>query len=202
MVVAAVLANAAFVWLGAVFDYPDVLQQPADGVLARFHADPVRIGGGFLVLAAAAGLLWPVARGVGGPRLVVGVGAAAAVVQVVGLSRWFLVVPWLDDAETFRMLNLVLGVGVGETLGYALTAAWTWAVARDVVGKSAAVLIAVGVLAPLGVPGVDLANFAGYVGWSLWLVWCGVRSIVRNTQPTGGTSISAPPAMGSRSPSS
>lgn len=70
---------------------------------------------------------------------------------------------------------------VGETLGYALTAAWTWAVARDVVGKSAAVLIAVGVLAPLGVPGVDLANFAGYVVWSLWLVWCGVRSIVRGT---------------------
>ena len=31
-------------------------------------------------------------------------------------------------------------------------------------------LILVGVLSPLSVPGVDLANFIGYVLWSLWLV--------------------------------
>ena len=44
----------------------------------------------------------------------------------------------------------------------------------------AAILILVGVLSPLCLPLVDLANFAGYVLWSGWLVifaffyvgWC------------------------------
>jgi hypothetical protein len=31
-------------------------------------------------------------------------------------------------------------------------------------------LIATGLLSPLNLPGVDLANFVGYVLWSIWLV--------------------------------
>lgn len=54
-------------------------------------------------------------------------------------------------AYTFDRLNLVLGTIVGETAGYLLTAAWT-------------------TLVPVGVPGVDAANFVGYVLWSLWLI--------------------------------
>ena len=33
-----------------------------------------------------------------------------------------------------------------------------------------AVLIVAGVLSPLDLPGVDLANFVGYVLWSVWLL--------------------------------
>ncbi|MCP2364867.1 hypothetical protein HD597_011887 [Nonomuraea thailandensis] len=30
--------------------------------------------------------------------------------------------------------------------------------------------VAAGVVAPLGAPGADLANFAGYVAWSGWVL--------------------------------
>lgn len=33
------LAGVAFTWLGAVFDFPDILREPADVVLPRFAAD-------------------------------------------------------------------------------------------------------------------------------------------------------------------
>jgi len=116
------------------------------------------------------------------------VGIAAAVVQVIGLLRWPLVVPFLADANpdagaaaTFDSLNLVLGTIVGETIGYALTAAWTVLVCLGLrgtllnrvltaAGLVAAVLIAVGTVEPLEVPLAGLANFVGYVVWSGWLV--------------------------------
>ncbi len=37
-------------------------------------------------------------------------------------------------------------------------------------GAVSAVLVLAGVLSPLDLPGVDLANFVGYVLWSVWLV--------------------------------
>jgi hypothetical protein len=40
----------------------------------------------------------------------------------------------------------------------------------EVLGLTAAALIALGVLVPLDVPGADFANFVGYVLWSLWLL--------------------------------
>ncbi|MEV0719068.1 DUF4386 family protein [Asanoa sp. NPDC050611] len=124
-------------------------------------------------------------------RAAVSVGIAAAVVQVIGLARWSLLVPgFAADAadadpavaergrDAFALAHLVLGNIVGETLGYLLTAAWTLLVlaalraARwfTVFGALAAVLVLAGVLSPLDLPGVDLANFVGYVLWSLWLV--------------------------------
>jgi hypothetical protein len=75
----------------------------------------------------------------------------------------------------------VLGNLVGETGGYLLTAVWTalvmLALGRAFAGRLfvglgavAAILILVGVLSPLSLPLVDLANFVGYVLWSGWLV--------------------------------
>jgi hypothetical protein len=148
LVAAAVLVNAAFTGLGAVFDYPEVLKQPADDVLRAFHGSQVAVTGWFLALALGAALLAPVAVGVGrlsgspAMRWAVRIGIAAAVVQVVGLLRWPLLVPgWAaaaagDDPvaaaaarNSFGTANHVLGTLVGETGGYLLTAAWTTAAA-------------------------------------------------------------------------
>src|ERR1044072_6928168 len=98
MITAAVLVNVAFTGLGAVFDYPDVLKEPAGDVLASFRDSQSAVVGWFLVLAAGAALLAPAAVGVGrlatsrAMRLAVPVGIVAAVVQVVGLLRWPLLV--------------------------------------------------------------------------------------------------------------
>ncbi len=37
-------------------------------------------------------------------------------------------------------------------------------------GLASAVLVATGVVEPLGVPGVGLTNYLGYVLWSVWLI--------------------------------
>lgn len=201
LVAGAIAANVAFVGLGAVFDYPVILGREPAEILARFRADEGSVVPWFVLLIGAAGLLAPIAILVGRlserrtMRVAVWVGIAAAGVQVAGLLRWPLLVPDLAArmagagdvtsraavAREFEFLNALLRTLLGETLGYALTAAWTVLVLVSLgrrfggrwfvrLGVAAASLIALGVLVPLGLPGADSANFAGYVLWSVWLV--------------------------------
>lgn len=190
LVAAVVLANAAFVGLGSVFNYPDVLQEPAEEILTAFRDDEGMIITFFVLLALSAALLAPIAvilgRQIPGElgRWSIRVGVAAAIVQVIGLMRWPLIVPFLadrDDTDAFETIHTLFGTIIGETLGYALTAIWTVLIIRglaqhlaglwfSLLGYVAAALIAVGVLVPLDVPGTDFANFLGYVVWSVWLL--------------------------------
>jgi hypothetical protein len=200
MILAAVLATASFTALGSIFDYPDVLDEPAGSVLAAFREDQTAVGGWFSVLALSAALLAPVAIGVGRlssgrpMRIAVRVGTLAATVQVIGLLRWPILVPgYASDAASsdpavaadgrgaFTTASDILGTAIGETLGYLLTATWTVlvivALGRryagrwfSVVGVAAAALVLVGVLSPLELPMVDTANFLGYILWSVWLI--------------------------------
>ena len=212
MIAAAALVNVAFTGLGIVFDYPDVLKQPAADVLATFRAEQVAVSAWFLVLALGAALFAPIAVGVGrlsdapAMRWAVRAGVAAAVVQVVGLLRWPLLVPgWATTAagddpaaaasarESFATANRVLGNLVGETGGYLLTAAWTGLVLAALgtafagrlfvaLGAVSAALILLGVASPLDLPLVDLANLAGYVLWSGWLVIFAIVLLVRGSR--------------------
>lgn len=206
---AAVLTTVAFTALGSIFDYPDILKEPVDDILTAFRASQGPIIAWFTVLALSAALFAPIAIGVGrlaanrAMRVAVPVGVAAAVVQVIGLARWPLLVPGYaasGNRDAFATAHRILGTLIGETLGYALTAAWTLlvliALGRSFAGRwfpalggAAAVLIVAGVLSPLHVPGVDLANFVGYVLWSLWLV---AFAVVLVRRPRAAT---APPAV-------
>jgi len=125
-------------------------------------------------------------------RQIAGVGVAAAAVQVIGLSRWVLLVPGVsadatvpsetaDAHRTFELLHTWLGTVLGETIGYALTATFTVlaviATSGSIaprwlgwLGYAAAVLIATGVTVPLGLSDAGLTNFIGYVAWCLWLI--------------------------------
>src|SRR4051812_36574302 len=99
LVAGAVLADLAFAMLGSVFDYPDVLRRPTEEILALYREDQAAVTLWFAVLALSAGLLAPLAVAVGrlvqhpAMRIAVPVGIAAAAVQLIGLSRWFLLVP-------------------------------------------------------------------------------------------------------------
>lgn len=209
----AILANAAFVGLGSVFDYPDVLLRPTDEILELFRGNRTAVMSWFAVLASAAALLAPGAvllarQGTSrAARWSAWAGVEAAVVQVIGLSRWFLVVPPLartagdptssaadaaQAADRFELAHNVLGKVIGETLGYGLTAFWTVLVIVGLphlrggrigaaLGGMSAFLIALGMLTPLGVPGTDAANFAGYVLWTVWVLALAVR-LVRNSR--------------------
>ncbi|MEV4514272.1 DUF4386 family protein [Dactylosporangium sp. NPDC049525] len=221
LVAAAVLTNVAFTALGTVFNYPDVLKEPVGDVLTAFRAAQATVMAWFAVLAVSAALFAPIAVGVGrlsahlAMRVAVPVGIAAAVVQVVGLSRWPLLVPgYAADAastdpavaaagrDSFATAHLILGNIVGETFGYLLTAAWTLlvlvALGRTIAGRwfsvlgtVSAILILAGVLSPLDLPAIDLANFAGYVLWSVWLVAFAVLLVRRPRQDRSAPAGSA-----------
>jgi len=208
LILAAVLANVGFTALGSIFNYPDVLDEPAARVLADFRDNQTAVSGWFTVLALSAALFAPIAIGVGrlssrrAMRIAVPIGIAAAVVQVVGLLRWPILVPgYASDAasgnagvaaaarDSFGTASDILGTAIGETLGYLLTATWTVLVIvalgrryagrwLQVLGVAAAVLVLAGVLSPLGLPVIDTANFLGYVLWSVWLIALAVVILV------------------------
>jgi Domain of unknown function (DUF4386) len=208
LILAAVLANVGFTALGSIFNYPDVLDEPAGKVLAAFRDNQNAVSGWFSVLALSAALLAPIAIGVGrlsshrAMRIAVPIGIAAAAVQVIGLLRWPILVPgYASDAassdagvaaaarDSFTTASNILGTAVGETLGYLLTATWTAlvivALGRryagrwfQVLGAVSAVLVLVGVLSPLGLPAIDTANFFGYVLWSVWLIALAVVIVI------------------------
>ena len=209
---AALLAIAGFTVLGSVFEYPQILQEPTADILEKFHAHQSAVTLWFGVLVAGAALMAP--AGLLLARLadnstslwIATTGIGAAVVQVVGLSRWFLFVPGVsadalipgqtaDAQHTFELLHLWLGNVVGETLGYLLTAAFTVLVVRGVtrrvgprwlgtVGDVSAALIFTGVLVPF-LHAASLTNFAGYVLWCCWLLAMAIVLWRTHATPSG-----------------
>ncbi len=214
--------NLAFFELGRTFDYPDILRKEPDEILRRFAAG----GSGLilrweaLLLSALAMLplvaLVAVALEPPLPLAVTGVvvGSAAALVQALGLLRWPFAVPELarryvaaddgpDGAATrrsveiaFATLHRLLGVGVGEHLGYLFTGLWTLLVAGSIVvttvfpawlgfiGVPIGVALLVGTLEFVGPNEEHGWPLAGtivpiaYVAWSIWLIALGVTFLL------------------------
>jgi Domain of unknown function (DUF4386) len=209
LILAAVLANVGFTALGSIFNYPDVLDEPAGKVLAAFRDDQGAVSAWFTVLALSAALLAPVAIGVGrlssqrAMRIAVPVGIAAAAVQVIGLLRWPILVPGYaadGNAGAFRTASDILGTAIGEALGYLLTATWTILVITALgrryagrwfqgLGAVSAALVLAGVLSPLGLPVIDTANFLGYVLWSVWLISFAVVIVVHDRRAAAPSTL-------------
>ena len=222
LIVVPVMFNVAFLALGRAFDYPDILRREPDEILRRFAAG----GSGLLLrwellllsalamlpLAAvlAVALAAPPALSV----LAVVLGAAAALVQALGLVRWpygvaelarrYVAAPAGAEGDatretvvvTFATLHRLLGVGVGEHLGYLLTGLWTLAVAGSIVATAilpawlgllgtpigAAILIgAFEFTGPYERDGWKLAGVVvptAYIAWSVWLIALGIGLLV------------------------
>jgi hypothetical protein len=198
MAAAALLAIAGFTALGSVFEYPQILKSPTGDILDLYRRHQGAVMAWFLVLLVGAALLAPagvlLGRLAGGSRgrWIAGLGVAAAAVQVIGLSRWVVLVPAIssdatdpaktaDAHRTFEVIHTWLGTVLGETIGYALTATFTVLVTLAItrtgaprwmtyLGYGSAALIATGILVPLGLHAATLTNFAGYVAWCLWLI--------------------------------
>jgi Domain of unknown function (DUF4386) len=228
MAAAALLAIAGFTALGSVFEYPQILKSPTADILELYRRHQGAVVAWFAVLMVGAALLAPagvlLGRLAGGSRgrWIAGVGVAAAAVQVIGLSRWVLLVPGigsdaLDPARTadaharFELVHTWLGTILGETIGYALTAVFTVLITLALtrtgaprwmtyLGYGSAVLIATGVVIPLGLEAASLTNFAGYVAWCLWLIamavvlWRAPAAVPdRPASTVGGRTPYAPP---------
>ncbi len=225
MATAAALAIAGFTALGSIFEYPQILQSPTADILDLYREHQGVVTAWFLVLVLSAATLAPIGLLLG--RLVDGdrgrwiawLGVLAATVQVIGLSRWVVLVPGIsrdatdpatsaDAYHRFELFHTWLGTVLGETVGYALTAGFTILVASTVtramaprwmvwLGYFSAGLIATGVVVPLGLRPATLTNFAGYVGWCLWLI--GMAVILWRYRPeTDGSSATRIQARGPR----
>jgi hypothetical protein len=220
LVVVPVAFNVAFAILGATFDYPGILRRSPEEILRRFDAGGSHLRlqwWAFMVTALGMLPLAVVLSAVVAPEapalaaVAAAVGAVASLVQTLGLARWPFLVPELarryvaasegpDGTATRTAVEVVfvaahrmLGVGVGEHLGYLLTGAWTLLIAAGLVAGGGALVPLW--LALLGVPiGVALVvgafEFVGphepqgwwvadrivpvtYIAWSLWLVALG-----------------------------
>jgi hypothetical protein len=222
LIVVPVLFNVAFFALGRAFDYPDILRREPDEILRRFAAG----GSGLLLrwellllsalamlplaavlaVALAAPPVWSV--------LAVVLGASAALVQALGLVRWpygvaelarrYEAAPAGPEGDvtratvvvTFATLHRLLGVGVGEHLGYLLTGLWTLAVAGSILvttilpawlgllGIPIGAAILVGTFEFVGPFERDGWKLAGvvvpiaYIAWSVWLIALGIGLLV------------------------
>jgi hypothetical protein len=218
LIVVPIAFNVAFFELSRAFDYPVILRKEPDEILRRFHAG----GSGLILrweaLLLSALLMLPLAALLAvvlgaAPALSVlsvVVGAAAALVQGLGLARWPFAVPELarryvaapDGPEgdatrqtievVFATLHRLLGVGVGEHLGYLFTGLWTLLVAASIlstavlpvwlgiIGIAIGTALLVGTLEFVGPNERDGWALAGtivpiaYVAWSVWLIALGV----------------------------
>jgi len=210
--------NLAFFELGRVFDYPNILRKEPDEILRRFAAG----GSGLILrweaLLVSALLMLPLtamlAVVIGATAdltvLCIVVGATAAIVQGVGLVRWPFAVPELarrylaapdgPDGEAtrgtvevvFATLHRLLGVGIGEHLGYLFTGLWTLLVGVSIMSTSVlpswagilalpiGVALLIGTLEFVGPNERDGWSLAGtivpiaYIAWSIWLIVLGV----------------------------
>jgi hypothetical protein len=209
--------NMAFFELGRAFDYPNILRKEPDEILRRFAAGGSGLLWRWQALLVSALAMLPLAALVAvvlaaPPALTalsIVIGSAAALVQALGLVRWPFAVPELArryvaadgrDAEairqsielTFATLHRLLGVGIGEHLGYLLTGLWTLLVAASilstavlpswlgVIGLPIGVALLIGTLEFVGPNEKDGWPLAGtivpiaYIAWSLWLIGLGV----------------------------
>jgi hypothetical protein len=214
--------NLAFLELGRAFAYPGILRQPPDTILRRFHAG----GSGLILrwqalMTCALALLplvvlLPIALGAP-TALTLGsavVGVAASLVQTLGLIRWPFAVPELarryiaapdgpsGDATrqtvevVFATIHRLLGVGVGEHLGYLLTGTWTLLIAWSIVSTSVlpswlglvglpiGLALMIGALEFVGPNEKDGWAIAetivpiAYIAWSIWLIVLGIGLLI------------------------
>ncbi|HEU0236265.1 MAG TPA: DUF4386 family protein [Candidatus Limnocylindrales bacterium] len=217
LVAVPVAFNIAFFELGRSFDYPGILRKEPDEILRRFAAGGPGLILRWQALLLSALAMLPLAvlvaivldAGTALTGLSIAVGVAASLVQAVGLVRWPFAVPELarryvaaDDGPSgdatreavvvvFATLHRLLGVGIGEHLGYLLTGAWTMLVAVSVlsaaglpawlglVGLPIGAALLIGTLEFVGPNERDGWSLAGtivpiaYIAWSIWLIALG-----------------------------
>ncbi len=222
LIVVPIAFNGAFFALGRAFDYPAILRESPDTILRRFDAG----GSGLLVrwqaLLFSAVAMLPLVVLVGAvigadvalTATAIVVGATASLVQALGLVRWPFAVPELarryvaapegptGDATratvevVFATLHRLLGVGIGEHLGYLLTGVWTllvgWSILTTTVfpvwmgglGLLIGMTLVVGTFEFVGPNERDGWALAGtivpiaYIAWSLWLIVLGILLLV------------------------
>lgn len=191
--------NVPYALLASRFNYPGILREAPERILAAFTEGGAPLMLTWYAFALAAMLFIPVSLGLalgGGrarayPALAIAaavLGALAGLTQAMGLLRWVMVVPVLaadpEGAQLFAMLHAYAGVAIGEHLGMLLTAAFLGAMAALHAAEGARALATLGGLTAGAITwgalegvalamGVDGAVFSlgAIAGYLLLTIW-------------------------------
>lgn len=203
LVALALAFNLPYLRLAATFDYPAILREPPETILAALTAGGTPLLATWYAFAACALLFAPLAmahaltRTATQPALAIAAaiaGAIAGLLQAMGLLRWVLVMPQIaqmpDPATTFAALHALGGAVIGEHLGQLATAFHVGLMAAihrreqrralAVTGAVTAALITIGSFETpalaLGLSGdpFAMAAIAGYLALTLWLILAGL----------------------------
>lgn len=143
------LLNVPYLLLMQTFEYDDILRQPVDYILTKFHAGGVGLIVTWFIFGLSALLFIPVSlllhktvEREDAPYLTIAttMGILSGVLQAIGLMRWVFVVPILSNLYTdpasslgtreavsvvFQVVHQYGGVIIGEHLGQLLLGCWT-----------------------------------------------------------------------------
>jgi hypothetical protein len=158
LIVAPVLFTVCFTLLQMQFEYPDILCQPTELVLAKFAAGGTGLIAIWYAITLSALLFVPTAvlvhqtLSVYQPPAYLWVattfGVLAGLVQTLGFIRWPFLVPYLantylDPASSeatraavvvvFEAFNRYAGMAIGEHLGFLCTGSWTFLIAASLI---------------------------------------------------------------------
>lgn len=209
-----IMFNVSFALLAKQFEYPDILRQPTEYVLAKFSAGGTPLILTWWVFMLSAVLFAPISVSLAWyfpqhhvwlHQLAALFGTLAAIMQFIGLVRWPFLIPFLaresaqaDPAKTmmidiiFQSSNRLLGVAIGEHLGYIFTGVWSLTIGLILLSATgyASILGMIGLLLGCALVICSLEfvgkheksgwHFAGqitpivYIIWSIWLMALGV----------------------------
>ena len=196
-----------FFVLGAVFDFPDILRQPAAKAFALFHQNKGVIVPTYYLFLVSALLYFPLAsllktRFLGDAKnaawldIMYVAGMATGVFQAIGFSRWIIAMPFLTEqyvngnqTETIGLLyewiNRFVGTTVGEHLGFLAMGFWVMALSFAIQGSkwfktSGAViglLLIASTLEHFGGPSAPVFATLNVIANVFWAVWMVIFAI-------------------------
>lgn len=146
-----------FFVLGSVFDFPDILRQPAAKAFALFQQNKGIIVPTYYLFLVSALLYFPLAsllktrfrstvKNEAWLDIMYVAGIATGVFQAIGFSRWIIAMPFLTEqyvngnqTETIGLLyewiNRFVGTTVGEHLGFLAMGFWMMALSFAIQGS-------------------------------------------------------------------
>lgn len=226
LIIVPIVFMSLFVLLGVTFNYPAILREPTDSVLTAYQQGGTTLILNWYGMALSAFMLIPLAILVhknlhttaqDHPVLLIATvfGVLAGAVQFLGFIRWpfmvqYLANTYLNPATTstaresidliFQSFNYYAGVGIGENMGYLLTALWTILLAATMfrtarflamLGIISGVGVMLGILEPFGVEAAGMVNAIAYIVWAIWLVAVGVYVLRSSAQSASTTPLTA-----------
>jgi Domain of unknown function (DUF4386) len=142
-----ITVTAPVIILGANFNFPDILRQPAANAFELFRENQTIIVFGYYIFLLSSLLFIPLTiilqktlyqtKNKTALHLFFGFGLATAIFQCIGFVRWIFVMPFLTESYfnnpesqktitiIYEMLNRYAGMSIGEHLGFLVMGCWT-----------------------------------------------------------------------------